>query len=275
VSSKPNPIPLGSFAPVQGPPVPLELGRRLALIVKLMRGAIETHGLRNPAALPMILLVSTYLARALARFNALAGRVRAGTAAARNRPPATTSRPAPTRPHAASFPSRPFWLLRLAPGHNLAAAGGQLRHLLASPDMAAFLAAAPHAARLLRPLCRMLGITGAADLPAALFPPRPKRPATPRPPKPPRPPRPPRVRAARSRPVQLYPTETWQQREALDKELEEWHATRPYVLPAGCEPVFPNPAFPNPAFPNAVMDKPSTPPPSRYPPGSWFCKPTL
>jgi hypothetical protein len=50
----------------------------------------------------------------------------------------------------------------------------QLRHLLADPEMTALIQAAPQAGRLLRPLCRNLGV----ELPPCLQPPpRPPRPA--------------------------------------------------------------------------------------------------
>jgi hypothetical protein len=216
-----------STAPLmQGPPVPPDLSQRLASIIKLLRCAIETHGLRNPASLPLILLVSVQLARAVNRFAALARRVRAGTAAIRGRPPAATPRPTAARPPKPTFPRRFFWLVNIAPGHQMAAGRGYFRNLLAEPDMAAFLQAAPQAARIFRPLCRILGIARAPDLPAILFPTRARRPATPRAPRPPKEPRPPRVRA-RPRPIQIYPTRTWQEREALDHELEAWHASRP------------------------------------------------
>ena len=55
------------------------------------------------------------------------------------------------------WPRGSMWLVRLA-GHEAAGMGSQLRHLLRHPDMVALLLAAPQAARLLRPMCRMLGV---------------------------------------------------------------------------------------------------------------------
>ena len=49
------------------------------------------------------------------------------------------------------------WLLALVP-HEAAGFAGQLRVVLAEPEMAALIAAAPQARRVLGPLCRMLGI---------------------------------------------------------------------------------------------------------------------
>jgi hypothetical protein len=81
-----------------------------------------------------------------------------------------------------------------------AASGSQLQHLLADPEMAALAAAGPQLGRLLRPLCRALGVTP----PPYLTPPPP--PPPPRaasraagPPRNPRQPRQPGTIAARIR----------------------------------------------------------------------------
>jgi hypothetical protein len=114
--------------------------------------------------------------------------------------------------------------------------------------VAALLAAAPQAALLLRPLCCMLAIARAPDLPAALFPERAKRPARPRAPQAAKE-RAPKVRAPRVRPrptpLQLYPTKTWQEREALDHELAAWHAARPEREKARASPPRPPPRWGN------------------------------
>jgi hypothetical protein len=63
---------------------------------------------------------------------------------------------------------------------------GNIANLINDPEFLAFLAAAPQAGRILRPMCHMLGIT---DLDAHIrLPPRPTkpRPATIRAPRPPR-----------------------------------------------------------------------------------------
>ena len=43
-------------------------------------------------------------------------------------------------------------------GYEAAGYGSQLQHALDAPEMQALLAAMPHAARVLRPVCRMLGV---------------------------------------------------------------------------------------------------------------------
>ena len=64
------------------------------------------------------------------------------------------------------------WLVRLA-GSEAVCYGGQLAHLLRDPEMVALLAASPQIVRLLRPLCRALGVD------PSLLPPRSPRAARP------------------------------------------------------------------------------------------------
>ena len=61
------------------------------------------------------------------------------------------------------FPATPAWLLVAV--RDAAPFGARLENLLSEAECAEFLAAAPQARRLLRPLCRMLGV-GVAAAPA-------------------------------------------------------------------------------------------------------------
>jgi hypothetical protein len=126
----------------------------------------------------------------LDRIDRLAQRWHAGTLppprpsrAPRPAPPAATPTPARQRDSSAHArqrdPSAHGWLARIH--HPARQIAGQVEHLLAQPDTRAFVAAAPQAGRLLRPLCRMLGATPPDWL---KLPPRPKRPAKPRPARP-------------------------------------------------------------------------------------------
>ena len=92
--------------------------------------------------------------------------------------PGATPAP-PPKPARLCFSRRPGWLRAVS--IDTAAAGSQLQYLLNDPEMAALLAATPALGRLLRPVCRMLGVV-APGIPAA-----PKRPRPPRAPRPPRP----------------------------------------------------------------------------------------
>ncbi len=84
------------------------------------------------------------------------GRVRGGwviEARAARAPGASQVAP----PASLKLPRSFAWLLVLVPYHA-AGYASQLRYLLADPEMAAMLAATPRLGKLLRPLCRMLGI---------------------------------------------------------------------------------------------------------------------
>jgi hypothetical protein len=58
------------------------------------------------------------------------------------------------------WPRRFGWLV-IAASYQAAGFGSQLRAALETPEMVALLTAVPQAARVLRPLCRMLAIEGA------------------------------------------------------------------------------------------------------------------
>ena len=152
------------------PPAPAE---RFALIIDGLRRAVAARIAGRRLAGPLIILICTRLGRLAGRFARLAARVAAGTAAPRR--PASPRRPtARPRPASQRLPRRFAWLLPLVPG-EAAAYGSQLQHLLSDPEMAALIAAAPQAGRILRPLCRMLGVRP----PPALLPPPPAPPTAP------------------------------------------------------------------------------------------------
>ncbi len=62
--------------------------------------------------------------------------------------------------------------LAITAGYHTRGRASQLNHLIESPDFKDFLAAAPQAARLLRPLCHILGIAPHLALPTRPRPPR-------------------------------------------------------------------------------------------------------
>ena len=136
--------------PAAIPAAPAESFARL--IDRLCR-AVAARGGRGRLAGPLILLVWARLRRIAARFARLAARAQAGAPLAAPRRPAS---PRPGGPPPARLPRGFAWLVRLVP--EAASGASQLQHLLAAPEMAELLAAAPQAGRLLRPLCRMLGV---------------------------------------------------------------------------------------------------------------------
>ena len=144
-------------------PAPLSATDAFALIMERLCQIVAAQSYRERMAAPLILLIWTRLRRLAARFAALAARVRAGTL--RSRAPArrAASRPAspPASPPPPRLPNDFAWLVRLV-GWEAAGCGSQLQHLLSDPEFAALIAAAPQMGRLLRPLCRMLGVDASA-----------------------------------------------------------------------------------------------------------------
>ncbi len=144
---------------------------RFASIIDLLCRTVAAQIAGRRLEGPFIILIWRRLRRLGTRFAALAARVAAGRLRpARPRPCVPRQRP-PAAP--SPLPRGRAWLMRLVP--EAAGAASQLQHLLTDPEMAALIAAAPQAGRILRPLCRMLGI----DPPAALrLPPPAGRPTT-------------------------------------------------------------------------------------------------
>ncbi len=146
------------------------------------------------AKLPIAIwrLLLDRLDRAAERLQALYDRWRAGTLPKPRIRPRRTASPAETPRPALRLPRARLWLTARI-GYRAAGHASQLTHLFAEPDFAAFLAAAPQAGRILRPICHMLGIT---PPPGARLLPRPPRPR-------PTPPIPPLASTA-DRPLQAY-----------------------------------------------------------------------
>ena len=153
------------------PPAPADYLR--CTILELTRVLAATAE-RRADIRPLMLLLWSRLRRLADRFAALAARAAAGPLPApRRRPPA--ARPSRPRPPGTRLPEGFAWLIRMVPEARFA--NTRISHLLGSAEMAALLAAAPQAGRLLRPLCRTLGV----PLPPALaLPPRRRRKRKPR-----------------------------------------------------------------------------------------------
>ncbi|HBK08563.1 MAG TPA: hypothetical protein DDZ81_22380 [Acetobacteraceae bacterium] len=115
---------------------------------------------------PQVIGIWDRLTRILTRFAAILARP--------IKPRATTPRTIPAHPPAARQPAqaRPFksrrlptgyaWLIRRLPAATPFAE--ELQRLIGDPQMAALLQANPGMARLLRPLCRMLGVQQPPEL---------------------------------------------------------------------------------------------------------------
>jgi hypothetical protein len=98
--------------------------------------------------------LALYLSRALARVQNLMGRLGQGlpNPAPRN---CKGVKGGPRPVH--RLPTRHGWLLE-ALGEDAVESRDRLQSLLAKPDVAVLLAAAPNTLRILRPICRMLGL---------------------------------------------------------------------------------------------------------------------
>ena len=137
-----------------------ELARTVSLIIDGLCRTTATRSAVDRFAGPLLLLIFARLRRLADRFASLAARVEAQMIQAGPLPPPRPSRPAAGATQRTSrktrLPQSFAWLIRLVPG--TAAYSGQVQALVANPQTAALLAAAPQAGRILRPLCRMLAI---------------------------------------------------------------------------------------------------------------------
>jgi hypothetical protein len=106
-----------------------------------LQAVIAVHAARNRALTVLLVALWGRIARMRTRLERLVALWRAGTQAGARR----------------VFPSKVAWLTRML-GYEVAAFGGQLRHLMTDAECVAFLAAVPQAGRILRPLLRMLSI---------------------------------------------------------------------------------------------------------------------
>ena len=171
---------------VMSPALPQALPDRFAAVIDVLCRSVAARGGRGGLPGPFIVLVWSWLRRTARRFARLAAKVEAGTLPRRRRPAAhgksrtLPADPPPDDPKRPRRPPRPrlprgfAWLPRLVPAASVS--GSQLQHLLGTPEMAALLEAAPQAGRLLRPLCRMLGVR---LTPALVRPHQPRPPARP------------------------------------------------------------------------------------------------
>jgi hypothetical protein len=127
---------------------------RLAAIMAGLAALVARALLRHPAHVVHIVPLWGYLGRTARRFQRLMDRLAAGSLRPRAPRPARRSAASPRSPR--GFPVTRAWLLA-ALRHEAAAYGAQLTTLLEEPGSRALIAAVPQAARLLRPVCHMLG----------------------------------------------------------------------------------------------------------------------
>jgi hypothetical protein len=133
------------------------LPKLLWYIVTGLRRMVGDRG-RDRALIPMVWLIDTRLGRLALRFETLVARVIAGEVFVPGRPRVRVASVAVRAEGALRVPTRRCWLVEW----TQAAVGYRsfLEALLANPETATLLAAAPGAGRILRSMCWMLGVDG-------------------------------------------------------------------------------------------------------------------
>ena len=137
-----------------------ELARRLGVILVALAAVIARRFLRMPAYAGLIIPLWRRLTHAEAKFVRGMARpvvVRAPRVAPVRAERVRAERVRAERVAGVRLPSRQGWLVEVL-GYEAAASRSQLEALLAEPGMRAALDAAPGVGRILRPLCRMLGL---------------------------------------------------------------------------------------------------------------------
>jgi len=125
-----------------------------SLILADLQAAIAARAARDQRLAVLLVAVWGRIARMRTRLERLIAHWRAGTL-----PRPRTSRAGEKRVSVRTpslLPTRAGWLPELV--RDALAFRSQLEHLLSQEECVAFLAAVPQAGRIMRPLCRMLGI---------------------------------------------------------------------------------------------------------------------
>ena len=141
-----------------------ETARRFGVIMAGLAALVARRFLREPHLIGLVGPLWSWLNRCVQRFEQAR--------------PQTTPRKAPTRTASARvatvtpklrLPSGKAWLVR-ALGWEAAGYGSQLETLLGEPEMQTLLASMPTLGRILRPVCRMLGVTTLNIMPKTIKP---------------------------------------------------------------------------------------------------------
>jgi len=130
-----------------------ELARRMGLILGALAAVVARRFLREPALAGLIVTLWHRLNRVARRFEQAVLRPRPQRVRAKRVVVADAPVVAP-RPR---VPGGRMWLVKVL-GWEAVGHGSQLSALLAEPEMRAVLEAVPAVGRILRPVCRMLGI---------------------------------------------------------------------------------------------------------------------
>ena len=127
-------------------------------ILSDLQAAIAVVAARDRALTVLLVAVWARIGRMRTRLERLVALWRAGMLPKPRRSRAGETRVGVRKP--SDLPTVPGWLVEAV--REAGSFGSQLDHLLSQAECVEFLAAVPQAGRILRPLCRMLGVGGAA-----------------------------------------------------------------------------------------------------------------
>jgi len=140
----------------------------LSAVLRALRGEVGGWTVRRLLSEVLALLLYRRLGEICGKIERLAMRFHAGRL--RRRAPRTSIVVRVTaKTGARIWPGRFAWLVRAA-SYQAAGYGCQLRHILEQPEMVELLKASPQAARILRPVCRMLAIETSLLRPGVVMP---------------------------------------------------------------------------------------------------------
>ena len=132
-----------------------ELAQRLGMILAALAALVAARFLRRPGLAGLIIPLWRRLTHVARRFRAaMRPTVRRRLPVPRN----PTNKDATDKVATVRLPGGRGWLVREL-GYEAAGYGSQLEALLSEPAMRAALVAMPRVRRVLRPLCRMLGLS--------------------------------------------------------------------------------------------------------------------
>ena len=140
------------------PADPQDLARRVGLILAALAALVAARFLRRPGHAGLIVPLWRRLTHVARRMVAALRPVRPRRAAPRARAMPTPDDAARDRVTAPRLPQGRGWLVRDL-GYEAAGFGSQLQAVLEAPDVAALLVMHPAVARVLRPVCHMLGLS--------------------------------------------------------------------------------------------------------------------
>jgi len=143
----------------------------LSAVLRALRGEVGGWHLRGLLSHAVMMLLYRRIGEICGKIERLAVRVQAGLLR-RREPGVKAGVRSVAKTGARIWPGRFAWLVRVA-GYQAAGYGCQLRHILEQPEMVELLKASPQAARILRPVCRMLAIENSVLRPGEV-PPEPK-----------------------------------------------------------------------------------------------------